>query len=43
MRFFIASLIVVAVLYFSDLEYNNGRLFDGLGSLGRAISQSMFH
>jgi hypothetical protein len=43
MRFFVASLIVVAVLYFCDQEYNNGKLSDGLSSMGRAISHSMFH
>ena len=43
MRTIVASLIVLAVLYFWDRGYNNGRLFDGLESMGRAISHSMFH
>jgi hypothetical protein len=40
-RTLVASLIVLAVLYFWDKDYNNGRLFDGLQSMGRSISQSM--
>jgi hypothetical protein len=43
MRVFIASLIVLSVLYFWDKEYNNGRLLDGLDGMRRAISHSMFH
>jgi hypothetical protein len=42
MRIFVASLIVLAVLYFWDKDYNNGKLLDGLDSMGRAISRSMF-
>jgi hypothetical protein len=43
MRFFVASLIVLAALYFWDKEYNNGRLLDGLDSMRRSISHSTFH
>ena len=43
MRFIVAVLIVLAVLYFYDKEYNNGRLFDGLDSMGRSISHGIFH
>jgi hypothetical protein len=43
MRFFLASLIVLAVLYFCDAEYNNGSLSDGLLAMGRSISHSLFH
>jgi len=43
MRLFVASLIVLSVLYFWDKEYNNGRLLDGLDSMRRDISRSMFH
>jgi hypothetical protein len=43
MRIFVASLIVLAVLYFFDVEYNNGVLSDGLFAMGRSISHGMFH
>jgi hypothetical protein len=43
MRVFMASLIVLLVLYFWDRDYNNGKLMDGLGSMRRAISHSMSH
>jgi hypothetical protein len=43
MRFFIPALIVLAVLYFLDQSYNNGKLSDGVGNMGRSISHSMFH
>jgi hypothetical protein len=43
MRFFVASLIVLVALYFWDAEYNNGRLLDGLNSMSRSISHSMFY
>jgi hypothetical protein len=43
MRVFVASLIVLSVLYFWDKDYNNGKLLDGLDSMGRAISHSWFH
>jgi hypothetical protein len=42
MRIFVASLIVLAVLYFWDKDYNNGKLLDDLDSMRRAISHSMF-
>jgi hypothetical protein len=42
MRIFVASLIVLAVLYFWDKDYNNSKLLDGLDSMRRAISHSTF-
>jgi hypothetical protein len=42
MRVFVASLIVLSVLYFWDKEYNNGRLWDGLDSMRRDIAHSVF-
>jgi hypothetical protein len=41
MRTLVASLIVLAVLYFWDKDYNNGRFLDGLQNMGRSISHSM--
>ena len=41
MRMFGAFLIVIAVLYFWDAEYNNGRLTDGARSMGRSIVHNM--
>jgi hypothetical protein len=43
MRMFVASLIVLAALYFWDKDYNNGKLLDGLDSMGQEISRNMFH
>lgn len=43
MRVFVASVIVLLVLYFWDRDYNNGNLVDGLDSMRRAISHSMSH
>jgi hypothetical protein len=43
MRIFVASLIVLAVLFFWDKDYNNGKLLDGLDSMRQSISHSMFH
>ena len=43
MRVFVALLIVLSVLYFWDQGYNDGKLLDGLDSMRRAISHSMFH
>jgi hypothetical protein len=43
MRFLVASLIVLSVLYFWDKDYNNGKLLDGLDSMRQAISHSIFH
>jgi hypothetical protein len=42
MRIFVASLIVLSVLYFWDNNYNDGKLLDGLESIGRGISHNMF-
>jgi hypothetical protein len=41
MRMFGAFLIVIAVIYFWDAEYNNGKLTDGARSMGRSIVHSM--
>ena len=43
MRTFVASLIVLSVLYFWDKDYNNGKLLDGLDGMRRSIAHSMFH
>jgi hypothetical protein len=43
MRTFVASLIVLSVLYFWDKDYNNGKLLDGLNGMRRDIARSMFH
>jgi hypothetical protein len=43
MRTFVASLIVLSVLYFWDNNYNNGKLLDGLNGMRRDIAHSMFH
>jgi hypothetical protein len=43
MRVFVASLIVLSVLYFWDKDYNNDKLLDGLDSMLRDVSHSMFH
>jgi hypothetical protein len=43
MRVFVASLIVLSVLYFWDQSYNNGKLLDGLDSMRRNISHNTFH
>ena len=43
MRFFVASLIVLSVLYFWDRDYNSGKLLDGLDGMRQSISRSMFH
>ena len=40
MRFFVPVLIVLAVLYFWDQGYNNGKLADGLDSMRRSISRN---
>jgi len=42
MRVFVASLIVLSVLYFWDNNYNDGKLLDGLESMGRDVSHNMF-
>jgi hypothetical protein len=41
MRIFGAFLICLAITYFWDAEYNNGRLSDGARSMGRSIAHSM--
>jgi hypothetical protein len=38
---FVASLIVLAAAYFWDVEYNNGKLSDGVRSMGRSMSHSI--
>jgi hypothetical protein len=43
MRTFLASLIILSVLYFWDKNYNNGKLLDGLDGMRRDIAHSMFH
>jgi hypothetical protein len=43
MRVLVASLIVVTVLYFWHQNYNQGQLLDGLESMLRDISHSVFH
>jgi hypothetical protein len=42
MRIFVASLIVLSVLYFWDNDYNNGRLLDGLDSTRRRAGGELF-
>jgi hypothetical protein len=41
MKMFMAFLIFLAIAYFWDAGYNNGRLADGLVSLGQSMSRSM--
>jgi hypothetical protein len=41
MRLVVAGLIVVAIVYYWDVEYNHGILADGLASMLRSISHSM--
>jgi hypothetical protein len=41
MRMFVAFLIVLSVVYFWDVEYNNGTLSDGLRKMGRSMSHNM--
>jgi hypothetical protein len=43
MRILIASLTVLAVLYFWDKDYNNGQLLYGLESMRRSIAHHVFH
>ncbi len=43
MRIVVASLIVLAVLYFWDHNYDNGKLLDGLDSMRRSISHQVFN
>jgi hypothetical protein len=41
MRIFGAFLISIAIIYFWDAEYNNGRLSDAARSMGRSMAHSM--
>jgi hypothetical protein len=41
MRIFVAFLIILAVLYFWDIEYNRGTLSDGLRAMGGSILHSV--
>jgi hypothetical protein len=41
MRFFLAIIIALAVAYLCDAEYNQGKLFEGVKSMGRDIYHSM--
>ncbi|WP_291578016.1 hypothetical protein [Bradyrhizobium sp.] len=43
MRMFVASLIVLAVLFFWDQQYYDGKLFSGLESMVQSISHGIFH
>jgi hypothetical protein len=40
MRFFVSAIIVLAVLYFWDAEYNHGIISDGVISLERSLIHS---
>jgi hypothetical protein len=43
MRIVVAVLIVLAVPYFWDKDYNNGQLLNGLESMRRSIAHHVFH
>jgi hypothetical protein len=43
MRILVASLMVLAILYLWDKNYNNGKLLDGLDSMRRSIAHNVFH
>jgi len=43
MRSLTASLVVLAVLYFWDKNYNDSKFLDGLAAMRRDISHSMFN
>jgi hypothetical protein len=43
MRVLVPVLIVLAVLYCWDVEYNRGVLSDGLIRMGQSISRSIGH
>jgi hypothetical protein len=43
MRFFVVALVVLAVLYFWDLNYNNSTLSDGVIRMERSIFHHMGH
>ena len=38
---FITFLVALAITYYWDAAYNNGRLADGVVSMGRSISHFM--
>ena len=42
MRVFVPAVVAVALLYFWDEQFYNGKFLDGLHSMGRAIFHSMF-
>ena len=42
MRILIVSLVVLAVLYFWDKTYHDGKLLDGLERMTRSITRNMF-
>jgi hypothetical protein len=41
MRILVPLLIVLAVLYVCDVEYNRGAISDGIISMGKSIMHSM--
>jgi len=43
MRTLVAALVVLAVLYYWDKDFNNGTLVDGLESMRRSIAHHLFH
>jgi hypothetical protein len=43
MRIFVALLVVLAVLYFWDANYNNGTLSDGVIRMERSMLHHMGH
>jgi hypothetical protein len=43
MRILVALLVVLAVLYYWDVNYNNGKLSDGLISMERSMLHHMGH
>jgi hypothetical protein len=43
MRILIALVVVLAVLYFWDVEYNHGTLSDGLIRMEQSIVHNMGH
>jgi hypothetical protein len=43
MRIFVALSIIVAVLYFWDVDHNNGQLLIGFLSMERSIAHNVGH
>ena len=43
MQIFVAFLVVLAVVYYWDANYNNGKLSDGVIRMERSMSHSMGH